>query len=196
MTRTGERIDASAFVLATGAWGIPEPMHGPKNLITPSKGQMLRVQLPPGLRYLGEVHRREDIYVVPRTHGPQAGSALIGATVEDAGFDTATDAAALRGLRTRAAALLPALASEQEAPELEAWAGLRPSTVDHLPVLGRGGLREEIYALGHGRNGILLAPATAVLIANILDRKAPLIDLAPFAPDRFPPAIPFRGLPK
>jgi len=176
VTISGERFSASQLIYATGAWSH---LHAP---VVPAKGQMLRVRLPASLA-LREVHRSEQIYIVPRTHGPQAGTALIGATVEDVGFDLSTHASDLAGLRLRAAAFLPELASEADAPQVEAWAGLRPRTPDELPLLGRIGQSAEFLATGHFRNGILLAPATAVVLADVLENKS--VDLSPFAPDRF-----------
>lgn len=187
-TRNGDRFHAQTLVLATGAWGVPEPLRSARAFVTPSKGQMLRVALPPALRGMNEVHRRAEVYVVPRTQGPQAGSVLIGATVEDAGFDTTTHAADLAALRARAAELVPALADEHTAPMLESWAGLRPATPDALPILSRERDTRLFYALGHGRNGILLAPATATLIADMIEDKATAVDLAPFSHKRFAPS--------
>jgi len=147
---------------------------------------MLRVQLPPGLQGLREVHRSDEIYIVPRTLGPQAGTALIGATIEDAGFDTSTHPRDLTHLRALAANLLPALADESSAPQLEAWAGLRPHTPDRLPLLGpvEPGSR-HFLATGHYRNGILLAPATAVILADLIEAKPSNLDLTSFSPSRF-----------
>jgi len=173
--RTAYETSTSPLILTTGAWS-PAP-------IVPHKGQMLRVQLPQTLR-LHEVHRSDDIYIVPRTQGPQAGTALIGATDEDAGFDTTTYAATLAHLRALAAKLIPQLASETDAPQLEAWAGLRPATPDGLPLIGRLATN-TFLANGHYRNGILLAPATASILADLLESKSPTIDLAPFSPERF-----------
>jgi len=177
-------LAAQTVVYATGAWA-PHALNQALP-IRPRKGQMLRVQLPPSLRVLHEVHRSDAIYIVPRTLGPQAGTALIGATIEDAGFDTSTHPRDLTHLRSLAAALLPALADESSAPQLEAWAGLRPHTPDRLPVLGplEPGSRRFI-ATGHYRNGILLAPVTAVLLADLVEAKPPTMDLAPFSPARF-----------
>ncbi|HZL28554.1 MAG TPA: FAD-dependent oxidoreductase [Acidobacteriaceae bacterium] len=172
---TGTEFAAPQFVHCTGTW-----FRG-QNAVSPRKGQMLRVQLPSPLT---EVHRAEHIYIVPRTLGPQAGSALIGATIEDAGFDTTTHPADLANLRARAAELLPELASESDAPQLEAWAGLRPFTPDGLPLLGILSPREFV-ATGHFRNGILLAPATARVMADLLENKSPTIDLTPFSPNRY-----------
>jgi len=187
---TADTPPAPVIVYATGAWAPHELGKRHALPIRPRKGQMLRVQLPPALHGLREVHRSDAIYVVPRTLGPQSGSALIGATIEDAGFDTSTHPRDLTHLRTLAAALLPALASETDAPQLEAWAGLRAHTPDRLPLLGPlEGLQEQgiryFVATGHYRNGILLAPATAVLLADLIQGKPPSLDLAPFSPSRF-----------
>jgi len=187
-TRTGEQLRVQSVVFATGAWAQTRPLHlRNHNLsIVPIKGQMLRLQIPADLS-LQEVHRSEHIYIVPRTSGPQAGTALIGATLETAGFDTTTNLTDLVGLRARAAALLPAFASETQSPLIESWAGLRPATPDHLPILGYDSYPNEFFALGHFRNGILLAPATAAVLADLIEGKQPVIDLAPFTPTRFNP---------
>jgi glycine oxidase len=172
----GTEFAAPRLVHCNGAW-----FRG-QHAISPRKGQMLRVQLPEAVP-LTEVHRSEHIYVVPRTLGPQAGTALIGATIEDAGFDTTTHAEDLAALRALAARLFPALA---DAPELEAWAGLRPYTADGLPLLGPLPFSpREFVATGHFRNGILLAPATAVVMADLLEGREPGVDLAAFSPLRF-----------
>lgn len=174
---------AGHVIFTTGPWPCADLP------ISPRKGQMLRVRIPAGLE-LHEVHREEHIYVVPRTRGPQAGTALIGATIEDAGFDTTTSASSLAELRRKGAGLVPALADEALAPLVEAWAGLRPATPDGLPILGeldsqpRPGTR-ILVATGHFRNGILLAPATAKLMADLIERRTPAIDLQPFSPARF-----------
>ncbi len=171
------------IVFTLGPWSIPP--------VAPRKGQMLSVLTPPSLA-LDYVLRTPGIYVVPRTLGPHAGRALIGATVEDAGFSTTTDPASLAALRARAARFLPALADEVLCPTLESWAGLRPYTPDHLPLLGPLPNRPaQFLATGHYRNGILLAPATARIMAQLLAGKPPTIPLHPFAPDRFPAAPPY-----
>lgn len=178
--KAGLNITAQHLVFTTGAWspGLPG--------IFPRKGQMLRVQLPPSLENLREVHRNEHIYIVPRNSGPQAGTALIGATVEDAGFDTTTHPADLAQLRLLAAQILPALADDTLSPEVESWAGLRPATPDGLPFLGHVALEDrKLLATGHFRNGVLLAPATATVLADMLEGKQQRIDLTPFTPERF-----------
>ena len=183
---TAAEIAAGAVVCAAGAWttevmGEAQCHAAP---IAPRKGQMLRVRLPSTLA-LREVHRSERIYIVPRTVGPGAGTALIGATVEDAGFDTTVHADDLRQLRACAADLLPEIGSETDAAEVESWAGLRPVTPDCLPLLGACSRKGMFVASGHYRNGILLAPATALVLADLLEGKSPGIDISAFSPDRF-----------
>jgi glycine oxidase len=186
---SGDEIASRTVVYAAGAW-TAEAMEGvaggvaPVAPIVPRKGQMLRVRLPSTLP-LREVHRSERIYIVPRTRGAQAGTALIGATIEDAGFDTTLHAEDLAALRACAAALVPELGSEMEAPLVEAWAGLRPATADFLPMLGACGGAGRFIASGHYRNGILQAPGTALVIADLVEGKTPAINLSAFSPDRF-----------
>jgi glycine oxidase len=178
----GPAIEAKRLIHTSGAW-FCERFRG-RPAITPRKGQMLRVQIPAALD-LREVHRSSSIYIVPRTQGSQAGTALIGATEEEAGFDTRTSQADLDQLRRRAAGLLPAMGDPTTAPQVEAWAGLRPAAADRLPLIGRlPGSRHQWMAAGHYRNGILLAPATAVALADLLEDKAPAVDLSPFDPAR------------
>lgn len=182
-------FSSNTLIYTAGAWS---PLPG---MVFPRKGQMLRVRLPQGFA-LEEVHRSEQVYVVPRTQGPQAGTALIGATVEDAGFDKSTDPASLAALRALGATLVPALQDPEAAPLIEAWAGLRPATTDSKPILGEltgeltgslaaGPGQRTLVATGHFRNGILLAPATAVVMADLVEQRAPQLDLNAFSPARF-----------
>lgn len=172
----GPVVTANRLVHASGAWfgGLPA--------VTPRKGQMLRVRVPGSLG-LRAVHRSSSMYVVPRIHGPQADTALIGATEENAGFDVRTFPADLDQLR--ASALVPELRDPAFAPQVEAWAGLRPATSDRLPLIGRlSGSKRQWIAGGHYRNGILLAPATAVTLADLLEDKRAAVDLQRFDPAR------------
>ncbi len=164
------------IVHTTGAWGE-------RFCVRPRKGQMLRVHLPPD-QQLTQVHRAEYIYVVPRTQGPQANTALIGATVEDAGFDLSIWTEDLLELRHAAAELTSELDFLRNTTVVESWAGLRPSTPDNLPIIGRLNER-ELVATGHFRNGILLAPATAKVMADLVQNRQPAVDLEPYDPDRF-----------
>ena len=178
-TGAGGRFEADDVVYASGAW------FAAVDGVRPLKGQMLRVRLPSSLP-LREVHRSEGMYVVPRTAGPQAGTALIGATVEDVGFNMELREEALRGLRERAATMLPELGDPAQAPEVEAWAGLRPATPDRLPLLGRlPGARRRWVATGHFRNGVLLAPGTARVMAGLIAGEVSEVELGMFDPGRF-----------
>lgn len=182
----GVEFGAKTLIYCAGAW-TPEVMRWLSLQpvpIRPCKGQMLRVRLPAGLS-LDEVHRDEHIYIVPRTLGPQAGTALLGATVEDAGFDTTVRTEDLLRLRALAAKFLPELASATEAPMVEAWAGLRPETPDALPLLGVCERTGHLVASGHYRNGILLAPATALVVADLVEGKTCLLDITAYSPMRF-----------
>jgi glycine oxidase len=184
----GETITTQAILFSAGAWTseVLTQLDSELLSVTPRRGQMLRVHLP---FPLNEVHRCENVYIVPRTRGPQAGTALLGATVEDAGFDTSVHSDALRTLRALAAELFPGLASEVDAPMVESWAGLRPTTPDRLPVLGACSRRGRFMATGHYRNGILQAPATALVMADLLEGRSPSIDVSAFSPLRFGPSV-------
>ncbi|HEY6414254.1 MAG TPA: FAD-dependent oxidoreductase [Edaphobacter sp.] len=168
------------FVDCTGAWAITASRL-PHLRVTPRKGQMLAVSLPPSFP-LHFVVRSPEIYVVPRTGSPAPTRAIIGATVEDAGFDTTVHPSDIARLRSQAAKLLPSLA---HAPELETWAGLRPATPDGLPILGPLPSQiNHLLATGHYRNGVLLAPATAQVIAQLIYNETPSIDLSSYSPGR------------
>jgi len=173
-------LHAKEFVDCTGAWASITS-HLPNLQVTPKKGQMLAVSLPPSLP-LHIVVRTPRIYIVPRTSGPNAGRAIIGATIEDAGFDKTLHPSDIAHLRSLAASFLSPLA---DAPQLEAWAGLRPATPDGLPLLGAlPNQPNHFVATGHYRDGILLAPATAHIMAQLLEGVSPSIDLTPFSPAR------------
>ncbi|WP_348266830.1 FAD-dependent oxidoreductase [Edaphobacter paludis] len=175
---------AAKFINCTGAWATHSSL-APGLAVAPKKGQMLAVAIPSTLS-LPLVVRTHGMYIVPRTTGPNAGRAIIGATIEDVGFDKIVHLADIAHLRALAADLIPALA---DAPQLEVWAGLRPSTPDELPFLGPApDARNQFIAAGHYRNGILLAPATAHVIAQILTGEPSAIDLSAYSPMRPLPA--------
>jgi len=115
---------------------------------------------------------------VPRSDG----RILVGATVEEAGYDKRTDAATIQRMQQAAIRLVPALA---QARMLEAWAGLRPGSPDNLPILGTTPIPGYFAATGHFRDGILLAPVTAGLMAQIVTGGQSEYDLSPFSPARF-----------
>jgi glycine oxidase len=183
-TTTGT-LHTSQFIDCTGAWASATSQTAQLRIpVVPRKGQMLAVSLPSSLP-LQLVVRTADVYIVPRTTGPNAGRAVIGATIEDAGFDKTLHSRDIDRLHSLAAALLPPLA---DAPRLETWAGLRPATPDGLPLIGALPAKPNHFiATGHYRDGILLAPATAHLIGQLLSGEDPSIDLASFSPERFVP---------
>jgi glycine oxidase len=172
---SGRHYTGSNVVIATGAWardlaGVPRSLP-----VVPVRGQMLALSAaPPGHVVFGG-----GGYAVPRP----GGETLIGSTMERVGFDAGTTPQALAELRTVAGAIAPALAS---APLARHWAGLRPVTPDMQPILGRDPAQPSvIYACGHSRNGILMAPLTADVVAALICGEVPWYDLTPFAPTRF-----------
>ncbi len=181
----GRRLPADHVVLAAGAWsasveGVPGPVP-----VVPVRGQMAALGPLPGLGTA--IVEGAGVYVVPRKNG----RVLVGASVEAVGFrETVTPdvvATLVRGARR----LLPALRS---VPVTEVWAGLRPGTPDDLPLLGPDpDLPGLIHASGHFRNGILLAPVTARIVADLLAGRTPDPDPAPFAPGRFRKRVALRS---
>ncbi|WP_055076685.1 glycine oxidase ThiO [Pseudanabaena sp. 'Roaring Creek'] len=151
------KLHSDRYVLATGAWTrslLPLP-------IKPIKGQMLSVF--DRDRKLQSVIYAPNCYIVPR----QDGTIVIGATVEDVGFDQGNNAAGIAQLLNRAIAVYPAIANM---PITETWWGFRPHAPNEIPILGSSDYENLILATGHYRNGILFAPITAKLIAeSIID---------------------------
>ncbi|HUA74982.1 MAG TPA: glycine oxidase ThiO [Solirubrobacteraceae bacterium] len=177
---SGESLAAEQVVLAAGAWsggldGVPDPVP-----VRPVKGQLLRLRDPAGPGLLGTVVRFEGGYVVPRADGRY----VLGATVEERGFDTEPDAGGVYELLREAHELLPGI-SELKIEEL--CVGLRPGTPDNAPAIGPGAPAGLTWATGHHRNGILLAPLTAELVVGLLDGgdEADRDLLAACAPERF-----------
>jgi glycine oxidase ThiO len=172
---SGETLEGGALVIAGGAWsgaiaGLPRavPVH-------PVRGQMLSVSS----TALGHATYGAGGYLVPRTDG----RTLVGATMERVGFDSATTAAGAAALAAIAARIAPAIVS---APRIAHWAGLRPLTPDHLPILGADpDVPSLFYACGHGRNGILLAPITGTVVGALVCGEASPYDLSPFGIARF-----------
>jgi thiazole synthase len=150
---------AEHYVLATGAWSnelLPIP-------VSPRKGQMLSVRVP-DVNYSVPLQRvlfGSDIYIVPRRER----RIVIGATSEEVGFTPHNTPAGIQALLQRAIRLYPQL---QHYPIHEFWWGFRPATPDELPILGSSPCKNLTLATGHYRNGILLAPITAALIADLI----------------------------
>jgi glycine oxidase len=106
----------------------------------------------------------------------------VGATDEDAGFDQSITPAGIGGLLADAQAIS---AHVGEYPILETWTGLRPATPDGLPNLGPSSIPGVYYATGHYRNGILLTPVTAAIMADLVNSRTPSVEIEPFSPGRF-----------
>jgi glycine/D-amino acid oxidase-like deaminating enzyme len=174
------RYPAAAVVNCAGAWASQLQPFGVPTY--PIKGQMVCLVPKAGLAHPGlvvqHVVRAEDVYIIPRSDG----RILLGATVEEAGFDKHVDPGTIQRLHQLAANVVPALA---EMRIHEAWAGLRPGTPDKLPILGETPLSGYFAATGHYRDGILLAPVTALVMSQLLMGKLPDFDLASFSPQRF-----------
>ncbi len=179
----GEAVAADAVVLAAGAWcrtvGGLEPAALPP--VRPIKGQMLAVQMDPEAPLLRHVLWAPGIYLVPRRDG----RLLIGATVEEKGFDDTITAGGQYALLDAAWRALPAI---EELPIAETWVGFRPGSRDDAPILGPGPVDGLVYATGHHRNGILLTPVTADLVSRFVLTGELDPALAPFTLARFDPA--------
>jgi glycine oxidase len=132
----------------------------------------------PSRTLLQHVVRCPEAYLIPRSDG----RLLVGATVEEAGFDKRVDLATIQRLHRAAISLVPRLA---DARILENWAGLRPGTPDGLPILGPTTTPGYYVATGHFRDGILLAPITAEVMAAVIEDRPPGFDLTAFSPARF-----------
>ncbi len=175
----GGSVDAEHVVIAAGAWasallGIPETQ---RIAIHPVKGQLLRLHDPSGPGLLERVLRVAGTYLVPRGDGRY----VLGATMEERGYDTTVTAGALFELLRDCAELVPGI-SEMVVDEL--IAGLRPASADGLPAIGPAPLPGLHWAVGHFRNGILLTPVTAeIIVDGLLGRQAGAL-AAPFAPER------------
>ncbi|HYY70286.1 MAG TPA: glycine oxidase ThiO [Terriglobales bacterium] len=169
------RYAAGVVVNCCGAWaGQVGPLRFPTR---PIKGQMLCVVAAQhGL--INHVVRSPEVYVVPRSDG----RILIGSTLEDAGFDKRVDPETIQRLHQAASIVIPDIG---EARMLETWVGLRPGTPDALPLLGATEIRNYFVATGHYRDGILLAPVTALLMSQLLRGCQPDFDLSAFSPARF-----------
>jgi glycine oxidase len=172
------RVDAPRVVVAAGAWSALLPgARIAAGAVRPVRGQMIALGIAPPFQ---AVIRGAAGYAVPRG----SDRVIVGATVEEVGFDKSLTAEGIGRMRELADLLSPSLA---EAPIVEEWAGLRPGSADGLPLLGLpvAGPRGLAVATGHYRNGILLAPITGELVRDLALGRAPRLDLAPFRPDRF-----------
>ena len=171
-------VDGDAVVLAAGAWSSAIG-GGAAQPVRPVKGQMIALAPPAGARRPRRVIWGQGIYLIPRKDRVR-----VGATMEEAGFDTAISKAACEKLHADAAALLPGLSDWSIA---ECWAGLRPAAPDGLPLLGPAAIANLFVASGQFRNGILFAPAVADALSRLVLGVSPSLVLDAFDPRRFSP---------
>jgi glycine oxidase len=176
VTGEADRYSAGEVVLAAGAWsglldGLPRPMP-----VQPVRGQMAAVPWPADIPRTILYHK--DCYLVAR-----GSEAIIGSTMEHVGFRPEVTSAGLARIFATTLVLYPSLI---RAKVRRTWAGLRPMTPDGLPIIGgEPRLSGLWYATGHGRNGILLAGITGILVRQLVNREAPGVSLQAFAADRF-----------
>ncbi len=181
-------VPADLVVLAAGAWsrdlaGLPEHLRPP---VRPVKGQMLALAMDPAAPLLHHVLWAPGIYLVPRRDG----RLIVGATVEEKGFDDRLTAGGLFALLEAAWRAVPAI---EELPVEEIWVGHRPTSRDDAPILGPSALEGLVIATGHHRNGILLAPVTADAVSRYVLTGEIADALLPFGVERF--ADPAGGSP-
>jgi glycine oxidase ThiO len=173
-TETGARHTAPKVVIAAGAWAGKIAGAPFARAVKPARGQLVSYSSAP-LRHVCYGPRG---YIVPRGEVTIGGS-----TMEDVGFDSSTSASGVKKVRVAAEEICPVLASSTTT---QAWAGLRPITPDLLPIIGPDPKHPSlIYACGHSRNGVLMAPLTGDLIADLVTESPLSHDLSQFRPDRF-----------
>lgn len=173
------RVSAGTVINAAGAWsgliGTSQPVRRP--LVKPIRGQIAALEMSPGAHVGIGLHTPRG-YLVPGS----SGRLLVGSTMEDVGFDKRATAEAISWLLSRAIDIVPSLA---RCSVVDMWAGFRPDTPDHLPILGESGTPGLYFATGHFRNGILLAPKTAAAIAELVVTGRPSQDMDLFSIQRF-----------
>ncbi|MFL5320540.1 MAG: glycine oxidase ThiO [Myxococcaceae bacterium] len=172
----GEILRADSVVVAAGSWsGLVQGAGLDPKTVRPAKGQMVALQT--RLPLFTRVLFSPSGYLVPR----QDGRVIAGSTLEFKGFEKTVTAEGLQKILTMAMELVPALA---DAPVEETWAGLRPYTDDHSPLLGPSPIEGLFLATGHFRNGILLAPITAKVVSEAVLGQKTSVDLRPFSGKR------------
>jgi glycine oxidase len=183
----GRKVAADVVVLAAGSWsrsieGLPTELRPP---VRPIKGQMLALRMEPAAPLINHVIWAPGAYLVPRRDG----RLLIGATVEERGYDASLTAGGVLTLLEAAWRVIPAV---EELPIDEMWVGHRPGSRDDAPILGEGPLKGLVYATGHHRNGILLTPITADAIARLVLDGVVEPMIRPFGIERFAPKSSMR----
>lgn len=180
LTVNGETIPVEHVVLAAGAWsgsmnGLPQNILPP---VFPMKGQLLSLQMDVRMPLLRHVVWTPQVYLVPRGDG----RLIVGATLEDKGFDATLTAGGILHLLRETWEAIPGI---EELPLLESWAGFRPTSRDDAPILGQSGLKNLGFMTGQHRHGILMTPLLAAAMCEyICDGKLPDV-AAPFTIHRF-----------
>jgi len=173
-TESGDRYSGRRVVIAAGAWAGQISGARFARAVVPARGQLVSYSTSP----LKHVAYGPSGYVVPRGNLTIGGS-----TMENVGFDASTTTDGVKKVRAAAEEICPSLTSSRET---RAWAGLRPITPDMLPILGPDPENPSVlYACGHSRNGVLMAPLTGDLMADLVTESPLSHDLAQFRPDRF-----------
>jgi glycine oxidase ThiO len=174
MTDAGTQLSAARVVIAAGAWAGKISGARFAKHVKPARGQLVSYSSTP----LRHVAYGPSGYIVPR-----ANITIAGSTMENVGFDNTTTPGGVKKVRAAAEEICPVLGSSTST---EAWAGLRPVTPDLLPMIGPDPKHASLlYACGHSRNGVLMAPLTGDLIADLVTESPLSHDLDQFRPDRF-----------
>jgi glycine oxidase len=178
-TSSGEIFYAAQVVLAAGCWSSQIPEAAPYAPTLPVRGQMAALRH--GGTPIRHVLRSENGYLVPRgVESPQ--TVVVGSTIENVGFEKRVTSGGIEKILSAANELAPELA---KAEIIETWCGFRPGSPDQLPILGPVDVDGLVFATGHYRNGILLAPVTAKLIGEWIAERRTSLDWEAFSPLRF-----------
>jgi len=171
---SADRISVDRVIVAGGAWSA-RLLEGvaPSPRIFPVRGQMILFAARPGL--VSRIVLSRDRYLIPRRDG----RVLAGSTLEHVGFEKATTKGALAELEQAAFAIAPALAHCEVERQ---WAGLRPGSPEEVPFIGEHPSIKGLFAnTGHFRNGLVLAPASARLLADLISKRPPIVEAAPYS---------------
>ncbi len=172
----GGCYSAHTYVLACGAWSSEAAASlGVRLPVRPCRGQMMEFEVSSDFPV---AVRSGHHYLVPRS----GGRLIAGSTMEDAGFEKKVTAQGILSILDSVCRFAPFV---KDLPFRRAWAGLRPDTNDHKPILGFGRFENLVYATGHFRNGILLAPITAQLISELISSGSCSLPLDEYSPARF-----------
>jgi len=171
-----DQFKAPNVIIASGVWSGELKGLDPIIPVQPRKGQILSLATPS--QPFKRIIRWQHTYFVPRGSGEM----IVGATEENAGFDRSNTPAGIGQLLNEAQQISSHVGAY---PILEMWSGLRPATPDHLPIIGPSSIPGVFYATGHYRNGVLLAPVTASIIAELIENGKPTTAIDSFLPSRF-----------